>query len=140
MASSCRRELTASIATGSTMKSDLRSLRLMKCCFILVKNKFSEERPQNYRKLDGDLTDLNEHFVVDIPMSARVYPSCRNVIAVLIAITFGQELLAECHVRVSKQSCKQANRLILWGVRSTTKKKISILLFYFLQKKLKNMI
>ncbi len=32
-------------------------------------------------------------------------------------------LMAKCHVRVSKQSCKQANRLILWGFRSTTKKK-----------------
>ncbi len=58
-----------------------------------MKNKFSEERPQNSRKLDGDLTDRNEHFVVDIPMSARVYPSCRNVIAILIAIAFGQEHL-----------------------------------------------
>jgi hypothetical protein len=28
-------------------------------------------------------------------------------------------LLAKWHVRVSKQSCKQANHLILWGVRTT---------------------
>jgi hypothetical protein len=27
--------------------------------------------------------------------------------------------VAKWHVRVSKQSCKQANRLILWGVRTT---------------------
>ena len=29
---------------------------------------------------------------------------------------------AKCHVRVSKQSCKQANRLILWGVGAPQKK------------------
>ena len=54
---------------------------------------YIEERPQNSRKLDGDLTDLNEYFVVDIPMSAPVCPSCRKVIAILIAITFRQEYL-----------------------------------------------
>jgi hypothetical protein len=48
---------------------------------------------------------------------------------------------AKCHVRVSKQSCKQANHLILWGVRSTTKKIFSIFsLFFFLKKNLENMI
>ena len=48
---------------------------------------------------------------------------------------------AKCHVRVSKQSCKQANRLILWGVRSTTKKKILDFFYFFSPKKnLKNMI
>ncbi len=45
---------------------------------------------------------------------------------------------AKCHVRVSKQSCKQANLLILWGVRSTTKK--NRFFIFFLQKNLKNMI
>jgi hypothetical protein len=43
---------------------------------------------------------------------------------------------AKCHVRVSKQSCKQANRLILWGVRSTTKKKLSIFFYFVSPKKL----
>jgi hypothetical protein len=43
---------------------------------------------------------------------------------------------AKCHVRVSKQSCKQENRLILWGVRSTTKKKFSIFFYFFSPKKL----
>jgi hypothetical protein len=40
---------------------------------------------------------------------------------------------AKWYVRVSKQSCKQANRLILRGVRR-------FFLFFFLQKNLKNMI
>jgi hypothetical protein len=47
---------------------------------------------------------------------------------------------AKWHVRVSKQSCKQANRLIVWGVSSTTKKNSRFFLFFFLQKNLKNMI
>ncbi len=46
---------------------------------------------------------------------------------------------AKWHVRVSKQSCKQANRLILWGVRSTTKKKTRFFYLFFSKKNLKNM-
>jgi hypothetical protein len=45
-------------------------------------------------------------------------------------------MLAKCHVRVSKQSCKQANRLILWGVRSTTKKNSRFIFIFFSSKKL----
>ena len=33
-----------------------------------------------------------------------------------------KQLKAKWHVRVSKQSCKQANRLILWGVGAPQKK------------------
>ena len=45
---------------------------------------------------------------------------------------------AKWHVRVSKQSCKQANRLILWGVGGAPQKKNSrFFLFFFLQKNLK---
>ncbi len=47
---------------------------------------------------------------------------------------------AKWHVRVSKQSCKQAKRLIFWGFRRTTKKNYLFFLFFFLQKNLKNMI
>ncbi len=44
--------------------------------------------------------------------------------------------VAKWHVRVSKQSCKQANRLILWGVRSTTNKKKLFIFDLFCSKKL----
>jgi hypothetical protein len=44
---------------------------------------------------------------------------------------------AKWHVRVSKQSCKQANRLILWGVGGAPyKKKFSIFFIFFSPKKL----
>jgi hypothetical protein len=38
--------------------------------------------------------------------------------------------MAKWHVRVSQQSCKQANRLILWGVGGAPQKKILIFLFF----------
>jgi hypothetical protein len=44
---------------------------------------------------------------------------------------------AKWHVRVSKQSCKQANRLILWGVGGAPQKKNRFFLFFFPQKNLK---
>ena len=43
-------------------------------------------------------------------------------------------------VRVSKQSCKQANRLILWGVGAPQKKILDFFLFFIFQKNLKNLI
>ncbi len=48
---------------------------------------------------------------------------------------------AKWHVRVSEQSCKQANRLILWGVGGAPpKKNLDFFYFFFLQKNLKNTI
>jgi hypothetical protein len=38
-----------------------------------------------------------------------------------------KKLQDKWHVRVSKQSCKQTNRLILWGVGAPQKKNFSIL-------------
>ena len=49
-------------------------------------------------------------------------------------------LLAKWHVRVSKQSCKQANRLILWGVGGEPQKKNWIFFYFFFPKNLENMI
>jgi hypothetical protein len=43
---------------------------------------------------------------------------------------------AKWHVRVSKQSCKQANRLILWGVGGAHTKKNSRFFLFFSPKKL----
>ena len=43
---------------------------------------------------------------------------------------------AKWHVRVSKQSCKQANRLILWGVGGEPQKKKSGFFYFFFPKKL----
>jgi hypothetical protein len=43
---------------------------------------------------------------------------------------------AKWHVRVRKKSCKQANRLILWGVGAPR----HFLIFFFIQKTWKNMI
>ncbi len=34
----------------------------------------------------NDLTELNEHLAVEIPMSARVYPSGRHAIAIPIVV------------------------------------------------------
>jgi hypothetical protein len=42
---------------------------------------------------------------------------------------------AKWHVRVSKQSCKQANRLILWGVGGAPPKKNSRFFYFFFPKK-----
>jgi hypothetical protein len=55
MASSSRRELTTSFVRKSTLKSDSHSVRRM-----------------------SDLTELNEHFMVEIPQSARVCLTCRR--------------------------------------------------------------
>jgi hypothetical protein len=57
------------------------------CFFILVKNnvKSGYKIPENF---NGDLTELNEHFIVEIPKSARVYPTCRHVIAILIVVMY----------------------------------------------------
>ncbi len=44
--------------------------------------------PENF---NGDLTELNEHFMVEIPKSARVYPTfmtCRHAIAILIVVMY----------------------------------------------------
>ena len=46
---------------------------------------------------------------------------------------------AKWHVRVSKQSCKQANRLILWGVGGAPQKK-NLDFYFFLKKNFNNMI
>ncbi len=56
-------------------------------CFILVKNnvKSAYKIPENF---NGDLTELNEHFMVEIPQDARVYQSCRHVIAILIVVMY----------------------------------------------------
>jgi hypothetical protein len=56
----------------------LTQLKTDECCFILVKNnvKSGYKIPENF---NGDLTELNEHFMVEIPKSARVYPSCRTL-------------------------------------------------------------
>jgi hypothetical protein len=52
-------------------------------------------------------------------------------------VTLVQRSLAKWHVRVSKKSCKQANRLIPWGVGGAPQKKNSrFFLFFFLPKKL----
>ncbi len=52
-----------------------------------------------------------------------------------------REVKPKWHVRVSKESCKQANRLILWGVGGAPpKKKSRFFLFFFSKKNLKNMI
>jgi hypothetical protein len=37
---------------------------------------------------NGDLTELNELFMVEIPLSARVYPTCRHAIAILIVVMY----------------------------------------------------
>jgi hypothetical protein len=41
--------------------------------------------PENF---NGDLTELNEHFMVEIPKSARVYASCRHDIVILIVVMY----------------------------------------------------
>ncbi len=41
---------------------------------------------------------------------------------------------AKWHVRVSKKSCKQANRLILWGVGGAPQKKNSRFFYFFFSK------
>ena len=48
-----------------------------------------------------------------------------------------QEFKANWHVRVSKQSCKQANRLILWGVGGAPEKKNLDFFIFFPEKNLK---
>jgi len=65
----------------------LTKLKTDERCFLLVKNnvKSGHKIPENF---DGDLTELNEYFVVEIPMSARVYPSCRHAIAVSIVVMY----------------------------------------------------
>ena len=35
-----------------------------------------------------DLNELNEHLTLEIPLSARVYPSCRHAIAILIVVMY----------------------------------------------------
>jgi hypothetical protein len=87
MASSSRRELTTSFDGKSTLKSDLRQIQTDECCFILVKNnvKTGYKIPENF---NGDLTELNEHFMVEIPHDARVYQSCRHAIAILIVVVY----------------------------------------------------
>jgi hypothetical protein len=51
-----------------------------------------------------------------------------------ISFVWVNPVLAKCHVRVSKQSCKQANRLILWGRPEHHQKKISIFFILFFKK------
>ena len=65
----------------------LTQLKTDECCFILVKNnvKSGYKIPENF---NGDLTELNKHFMVEIPKSARVYPSCRHAIAILIVVMY----------------------------------------------------
>ncbi len=52
---------------------------------MLVKNnvKKGHKVPENF-----DLNELNEHLTVEIPLSARVYPSCRHAIAILIVVMY----------------------------------------------------
>ena len=65
----------------------LTQLKTDECCFILVKNnvKSGYKIPENF---NGDLTELNEHFMVEIPHDARVYQSCRHAIAILIVVMY----------------------------------------------------
>ena len=65
----------------------LTQLKTDECCFILVKNnvKSGYKIPGNF---NGDLTELNEHFMVEIPHDARVYPSCRHAIAIFIVVMY----------------------------------------------------
>ena len=65
----------------------LTQLKTDECCFILVKNnvKIGYKIPENF---NGDLTELNEHFMVEIPKSDRVYPTCRHAIAILIVVMY----------------------------------------------------
>jgi hypothetical protein len=63
-------------------------------------------------------TGVNKHLVVSLLRSDRA--------------------AAKWHVRVSKQSCKQANRLILWGVGAPQKKILDFFLFFFSKKLEKN--
>jgi len=62
-----------------------------------VKNnvKCGHKIPEN---LDGDLTKLNKYFVVQIPRIARVYPSCRHVIAISIVVMYidNNGLMTKC--------------------------------------------
>ena len=63
----------------------LTQLKTDECCFMLVKNnvKKGHKIPENF-----DLNELNEHLTVEIPLSARVYPSCRHAIAILIVVMY----------------------------------------------------
>jgi hypothetical protein len=65
----------------------LTQLKTDECCFILVKNnvKIVYKIPAN---LNGYLTELNEHFMVEIPQDARVYQSCRHTITILIVVMY----------------------------------------------------
>ncbi len=63
----------------------LTQLKTDECCFILVKNnvKRAYKIPENF---NGDLTELNVYFMVEIPQNARVYQSTRHDIAILIVV------------------------------------------------------
>ncbi len=65
----------------------LTQLKTDECCFILMKNnvKSGYKIPENF---NDDPTELNEHFKVEIPQDARVYPSCRHAIAILIVVMY----------------------------------------------------
>ena len=82
------------------------------------------------------------HGHLDIPVSydghvcnlpVKILWSFKNAVAFDNSVYI---LMAKWHVRVSKQSGKQANRLILWGVRSTTNKKNLFIFDLFCSKKL----
>jgi hypothetical protein len=68
------------------MMSALNCIIQFMASIILVKNnvKSGYEIPN----FNGDLTEVNEHFMVEIPHDARVYQSCRRAIAILIVVMY----------------------------------------------------
>ena len=71
------------------------------------------------------------HFVAACPEKTREFP--KNPVFFPLFYGGGPSVKSKWHVRVSKQSFKQANRLILWGVGSPEHQ--DILFFNFISQK-----
>ena len=92
----------------------LTKLKTDECCFILVKNNMKKDHkvPENF-----DLNEFNEHLIVEIPLSARAYPSCRHTIAILIVVmyvdnnglrTYAKELVQWCSISSTTEGSESA--------------------------------
>jgi hypothetical protein len=82
MTSSSWRELPTFFAKKCTLKLDLHSLKLMSVAWYWWKS----DLKCGTIPVIHDLTELNEHLAVEIPLSARVYPSGRHATAIPIVV------------------------------------------------------